>query len=108
MALSNRNVKVYLRQNQVKLWRLKVNNISVISWWQVVVVGETGLPRESQRSTVSDLLVWETGLPRESQRSSGSDLLVWETGLPRESQRSTVSDLLVWETGLPRESQRST
>jgi len=43
-----------------------VNNISVILWWSVILVEETGVPWENHRSvashwqTLSDNVVWST------------------------------------------------
>ena len=35
------------------VFNVTFNNISVISWWSVLLVEETGIPRENHRPAVS-------------------------------------------------------
>jgi len=36
------------------------NNISVISWWSVLLEEETGVPGENHRQTISHSVLWST------------------------------------------------
>jgi hypothetical protein len=46
----------------IRVFNATFNNISVISWWSVLLVDETGVARENHLR----LLVEETAVPRES------------------------------------------
>jgi len=61
-----RMYNVYLRKYMVvvvvvvvvvRVFIATFNNISVISWWSVLLVGETGVPRENHRPAASH---WQT------------------------------------------------
>ena len=60
---------VFLRGVRVMVFKATFNNISVISWWSVLLVEENGVPRENHRTaashwqTLSHNVVWRTPLP---------------------------------------------
>ena len=43
---------IYFR-DRVMVLKATFNNISVISWWSVLLVGETGVPRKNQQPAAS-------------------------------------------------------
>ena len=45
---------------RVMVFNSTFNNISVISWWSVLLVEETGVPRENHRPATSHLTIYIT------------------------------------------------
>jgi len=64
----------------VMVFNATFNNISVISWWSVLLVEETGVPRENHRPVTSDWQTWShnviSSTPRH-ERDSNSQRYWW-------------------------------
>ena len=39
------------------VFNVTINNISVVSWWSVLVVGETGIPGENHRPAAISIII---------------------------------------------------
>jgi len=51
--------RVFIKEHSLRVFNATLNNISVISWRSVLLVEETGVPRENHRPSESH---WQTSI----------------------------------------------